>query len=54
MSAQVTVVCPHCGSTGTYRSGFKSGSGTQMAQCRSCKKSFRIYFQSGKVRRVDK
>ena len=46
---QATVVCPHCGSTGTCSHGFNTGSGSSGATCRDCHKTFRIYVQNGQV-----
>jgi len=51
---QMTVVCPHCGSTGTYTHGFASGSGSTRAQCKSCHKSFTVEIRNGQVHQVRK
>ena len=47
--AKVTVVCPNCGSTGTYNKSFPKGSGTQPVQCRACRKGFKIHYRNGEV-----
>jgi transposase-like protein len=52
MSQKVTVVCPHCGSTGTHQVGVSNGSSG--AQCNQCHKIFRIYMSGGAVNAVKK
>lgn len=54
MADKVTVVCPHCGSSGTYHESFKSGDGSSSQQWRHCKKSFRIHYHNGEVDEVKK
>lgn len=42
MSAAFTVLCPHCGTTTTVRTGVaKNGAG--VGPCRICHKNIRIY-----------
>jgi transposase-like protein len=52
--AQITVVCPHCGSTGTYSHGLGSASGGTRPQCRSCHKTFQVTLHLGQVHSVKK
>jgi hypothetical protein len=54
MMPQATVVCPHCGSTGTYNHGHSTGNGSTGVQCRACHKTFRIYVKNGQVDQVKK
>jgi len=51
---QIAVVCPHCGSTGTYTHYHGQGSGTTQKQCLACRKSFTIEIRNGQVRGVRK
>lgn len=48
----VTVVCPHCGSTGTFNIGVSNGTG--FGQCRRCHKTFHIEMRNGSVHSVYK
>ena len=50
--AQVTVVCLHCSSTGTFTHGLGSATGSFTAQCKCCHKSFRVYLRQGEVYEV--
>ncbi len=50
--AQVTVVCPHCSSTGTFNHGLGSATGSFSAQCKHCHKSFRVYLRQGQLYEV--
>lgn len=52
--AQMTVVCPHCGTTGTYTHGFSSASGSSPQQCKSCHKKFTVDIRNGQVHQVRK
>ena len=52
--AEATVVCPHCGSTGTYHHSLATGSGSFRPQCRACHKSFKVEIRSGRIDRVTK
>lgn len=53
--ASVTVVCPHCGSTGTYQHGIGASSiGATGVQCFECRKSFRIAMDRGNLKSVTK
>jgi len=49
---QMTVVCPHCGSTGSYTHGFVNGPGTSFQQCKSCRKRFTVEIRNGQVYQV--
>jgi len=49
---QMTVVCPHCGSTGTYTHGFPTGSGSTRPLCETCHKMFTIEIRNGQVYEV--
>lgn len=48
---QVTVACPHCGSTGTYQLG-GTQSGTTPVYCNSCRTGFRIEYKNSQVVRT--
>jgi transcription elongation factor Elf1 len=50
----LTATCPHCASTGTYRTGILTSNGTTGAQCVSCRKHFNIEIRSGNVYQVRK
>jgi transposase-like protein len=50
--ATATVVCPHCGSTGTHNHGIGTGSGTAHGQCKQCHKTFKIIIRKGQVHEV--
>ena len=54
MSDKVTVVCPHCGSTGSYPKSFQTGDGSSGQSCKNCHKSFRIHYHGGQVDEVKK
>lgn len=54
MSEKAAIVCPHCGSTGTYSHGYKTGGGTASFNCHQCHKSFKVHFEKGKVDTVKK
>ncbi len=51
-NGKVVVVCPHCGSTGTFPVGIKTGDGSSPANCPRCHKSFRIHLVKGDVSKV--
>jgi len=51
---KATVVCPHCGSTGTYQHGHKTGDGSSSFNCNKCHKSFTVHFHQGQVDSVKK
>jgi len=50
MSNKVLVSCPGCGSSATHNVGVSNGSSP--AQCKKCRKSFRIYMKQGQVSEV--
>jgi len=50
MASKETVACPSCGNTDTHNVGVSNGSSP--AQCKKCRKSFRIYMQNGQVKEV--
>lgn len=52
MGKKLAIVCPHCGSTGTYEIGIQNGS--TGVQCKQCKKNFRVYMQNGEIKEVKK
>ena len=47
MTQKITVSCPNCGNTQTHQVGVSNGSSS--AQCRGCKKTFRIHMKNGDV-----
>lgn len=54
MSMTVTVACPHCGSTGSYRLGVTSGSAAATCTNPGCRHMFRVYVQNSMILRVVK
>jgi len=56
MAHRVTVVCPHCGSTGSYQVGTmgNSGKASNYVSCTQCHKGFAIYMYNGSVDSVKK
>lgn len=50
--AQVTAVCLHCSATGSFTHGLGTATGSFTAQCKQCKKTFRVYLKQGQVQEV--
>lgn len=55
---KAVVPCPHCGSVGTFTTGFTEGNssahGSSPAQCNQCHKTFRIEVKAGQLHSTHK
>ena len=52
---KITLVCPHCASTGSYDwHHTPSSSGTDYIHCKSCKKRFTVHYKNGHPDKVSK
>jgi DNA-directed RNA polymerase subunit M/transcription elongation factor TFIIS len=56
--SEITIVCPHCYSEGIHTFNLTTmpagAGGSDRVRCENCYNKFRVYYQDGKIEKVEK